>query len=146
MAAALDEAGLAALGRAVLHDIPDAVVYADRAGTIRYWNGGAARIFGYTAEEALGRSLDLIIPDRLRQRHWDGYRHVMETGRSRYGAGDLLAVPATTKSGATISIQFTVAAVRDADGAVAGIVAVMRDVTASFAELRRLRAEAAARG
>jgi len=136
---------LAALGRALLTDIPDAVVYADRNGAIRFWNSGAGRIFGFSADEALGRSLDIIIPDRLRQRHWDGYRHMMATCQSRYGAGDLLSVPAVNKAGESLSIQFTVAPVRDAAGELAGIIAVLRDVTATFREMKRLRAQAAGR-
>ncbi len=146
--AGLDGEALAALGRALLVDGPDAIVYADRAGMIRFWNAGAERIFGFAAAEALGASLDIIIPERLRARHWEGYRRMMETGRSRYGAGDLLSVPAITKAGNTISIQFTVTAVHapegGADGKVAGILAVMRDVTATYTELQRLRRQAKA--
>lgn len=131
---------LARLGRATIEHIPDAVIYADRQGIIRFWNAGAVRIFGFCAEEALGQSLDIIIPERLRQRHWDGYRHMMETGQSRYGPHELLSVPAQTKGGAAISIQFTVAPVLGEGGELAGIVAVPRDVTATFQELKRLRA------
>ncbi len=136
---------LAALGRTLLKDIPDAVIYADRDGAIQFWNPGAERIFGFTAAEALGQSLDIIIPDRLRQRHWDGYSHMMATGHSRYGAGDLLSVPAVNKAGDSLSIQFTVAPVKNAAGELAGIVAVLRDVTATFQEMKRMRAQAAGR-
>jgi PAS domain S-box-containing protein len=136
---------LAALGRTLLNDIPDAVIYADREGVIRFWNLGAERIFGFTAAEALGQSLDIIIPERLRQRHWDGYSHMMATGQSRYGAGDLLSVPAVNKAGDNLSIQFTVAPVHGETGELAGIVAVLRDVTATFQEMKRLRAQAAGR-
>ena len=129
------------LGQVVIRDIPDAVVYADRDGIIRFWNAGATRIFGFDAAEAVGQSLDIIIPERLRARHWDGYGRMMATGTSRYGAGDLLSVPAVTKSGETLSIRFTVAAVPDGTGGIAGIVAVLRDVTATFQELKRLRAK-----
>lgn len=132
----------ARLGQALLHDIPDAVIYADREGIIRFWNAGATRIFGFPEDEATGQSLDSIIPERLRQRHWDGYHRVMETGRSRHGPEELLSVPARTKSGETVSIQFTIAPVPGEDGSVAGIVAVLRDVTTIFEELRRLRAQA----
>ena len=130
------------LGRALAEDIPDAVVYADREGTILYWNAGAARIFGDEAREAVGQSLDLIIPERLRPRHWEGYRRMMATGASRHGASDLLSVPAQAKTGASLSIQFTVAPVRDAGGRTSGIVAVMRDVTHDYLEMKRLRARA----
>lgn len=132
----------ARLGQAMIHDLPDAVIYADRAGTIRFWNAGAARIFGFTTDEALGRSLDIIIPEQLRARHWEGFHHMMETGRSRHGADELLSVPALTKAGATLSAQFTIAPVHAADGAMTGIVAVLRDVTSTFNELKRLRAAA----
>jgi PAS domain S-box-containing protein len=141
---ALDEAALAAVARTVLTDIPDAVIYADRDGIVRFWNGGATRIFGFSAEEALGQPLDIIIPERLRARHAAGFNHMMETGRSSHAADELLAVPAMTKSGETLSIQFTVAPVH-AGGTLAGIVAVLRDVTATFRELKRLRTAAAGR-
>ncbi len=134
------EQDLGRLGRTVIEATPDAVVYSDRDGIIRFWNGGATRIFGFTREEAEGRSLDIIIPERLRQRHWDGYRHMMETGQSQHKPDTLLAVPAVTKSGDTLSIQFTVAAVPDENGGLAGIVAVLRDVTKIFQELKQLRA------
>jgi PAS domain S-box-containing protein len=120
---------------------PDAIVYADATGKIEFWNAGAARIFGFTAAEAVGQSLDLIIPDRLRARHWEGFERTMRTGESRYGAGDLLSVPALRKDGARISVEFTIVPFRDADGRVAGIGAIMRDVTARFEEMRALRRE-----
>lgn len=138
--ALLSQEHLFRLGEALLRDIPDAVVYADRDGSIRYWNPGAVRIFGYSEGEALGQSLDIIIPDRLRQRHWEGYRRMMETRRSQHRPDRLLSVPARTKSGESISIQFTVAPVGDEDGTLRGIVALLRDVTDTFQELKRLRA------
>lgn len=133
---------IAELGRAVIADIPDAVIYADREGLIQFWNAGATRIFGFAEDEALGHSLDIIIPERLRQRHWDGYNRMMETGQTRHRPDELLSVPAITKSGEMLSIQFTVAAVMGEDGRPAGIVSVLRDVTATFQELKRLRASA----
>ena len=117
----------------------DAVVFADRDGVIRLWNGGAEDIFGYSRTEAIGRTLDLIIPEKLRGRHWAGYRRVMETGVTRYGR-EVLAVPAVCKDGSRRSIEFTVAVVRDDGGSLVGIAAVLRDVTARFEEGRRLRA------
>lgn len=142
---ALSPEELARVGDALLRDLPDAVIFADGDGVVRYWNAGAVRIFGFEADEALGQSLDLIIPERLRQRHWDGYRQTMATGKSTHAADEVLSVPATTKSGATLSIQFTVAPVAAADGGIAGIVAVLRDATPTFAELKRLRAAARSR-
>jgi PAS domain S-box-containing protein len=124
--------------------MPDAVVYSDRDGAIRYWNGGAARMFGHTAEEAVGRSLDLIIPEGLRARHWDGYRETMRTGRTRYSDGQLLSVPAIRKDGRRISVAFTIVPITDENGALTGIVAIMRDVTVQFEETQALRKEIAA--
>ena len=141
----LESGVLDALARTVLSDLPDAVIYADRDGNVRFWNAGAERIFGFTQSEAIGRSLDIIIPERLRKRHWDGYRHMMETGHSSHAPDELLAVPAVTKTGQSLSIQFTVAPVRNAAGTLTGIVSVLRDVTTTFRELKRLRAQASAR-
>jgi PAS domain S-box-containing protein len=131
------------LAAALLSTRSDAIIAADRDGLIQFWNPGAERIFGHTAAEAVGRSLDLIIPERLRARHWDGYREVIATGHSRYGEGDLLAVPAVRKDGATISVEFTIAPMHDAAGSMTGMVAMMRDVTARFEEMRALRRKAA---
>jgi PAS domain S-box-containing protein len=124
---------------------PDAIVYADAEGIIRFWNEGAQRIFGFAAAEAIGQSLDIIIPERLRERHWTGYNEVMRTGRSRYGAGDLLSVPSMAKDGRRLSIEFTVLPIHDADGRIAGIAAIMRDATARFEEMKKLRQAAAPR-
>ena len=87
------------LGEALLHSASDAIIATDRDGHITFWNPGAERIFGFTAAEAIGQSLDLIIPENLRARHWSGFRHTMATGTSRYGHGDLLSVPGLTKDG-----------------------------------------------
>jgi PAS domain S-box-containing protein len=129
----------------LLAGLPDAVVYADAQGAIRVWNEGAARIFGFTAAEAVGQSLDLIIPESLRQRHWTGFDQTMRTGESRYGSGDLLSVPALRKDGTRISVEFTIIPFRDSSGQMEGIAAVMRDVTARFEELRALRRQVAAK-
>ena len=125
-------------------DCPDAVIYADAQGRIRFWNEAATRIFGYREAEALGQSLDLIIPERLRDRHWQGYEHVMKGGESRYGAGDLLAVPARHKDERQISVEFTILPLHDNMGTILGIAAFLRDVTARFEEVRGLRRELAA--
>jgi len=127
------------LAEALLQSASDAIVATDREGRITFWNPGAARIFGFAADQAIGQSLDLIIPENLRARHWAGFRHVMETGVSRYGEGDLLAVPGLTSDGRRISIEFTIAILRDQAGKLAGTVAVMRDVTRRFEELRELK-------
>jgi PAS domain S-box-containing protein len=134
------------LGDTILNTTSDAILATDREGVIRFWNRGAARIFGFTAEQAIGASLDLIIPERLRKRHWDGYERVMATGETRYGAGDVLAVPAITKGGRQISVEFTIILVQDSEQRVSGMAAILRDVTARFEELRRLKRELAGRG
>jgi PAS domain S-box-containing protein len=118
--------------------IGDAVVVSDAEGSITLWNPAAERMFGFTEQEALGQSLDLIIPQRLQQRHWDGYRKTMETGQTRYG-NDVLKVPAVHKDGRALSIAFTVALLHSADGTLTGIVAVIRDETSRFQEDRNLR-------
>ncbi len=101
-------------------------------------------MFGFTEAEALGDSLDIIIPERLRARHWAGYDATMRTGHSRYGAGEILAVPAMRKDGARISVEFTVIPLHDASGAMEGIAAIMRDATARFEQVRALQKEIAA--
>ena len=128
----------------LIANMPDAVVYSDRDGTIRYWNGGAVRLFGHVAGEAVGQSLDLIIPEGLRARHWEGYHETMRTGRTRYGNGQLLSVPAMRKDGSRISVAFTIVPFVDDQGALIGIAAIIRDVTAQFEETRALRKEIAA--
>jgi PAS domain S-box-containing protein len=117
----------------------DAIIAADRDGIIRFWNPGAERIFGYVQDDAIGRPLDLIIPERLRQRHWDGYRRTVESGKSRYGEGDMLSVPALHKNGRTISVEFTITPLTDESGVMVGMAAIMRDVTKRFEEVRTLR-------
>jgi PAS domain S-box-containing protein len=118
--------------------IGDAIVVTDAGGVITVWNPAAERMFGFTQGEALGRSLDLIIPERLRKRHWDGFHRTMLTGHTRYG-NELLRVPAVDKAGRTLSIAFTVAMLRSADGKPAAIAAVIRDETGRFNEERGLR-------
>ena len=117
----------------------DAIMVCDAQGAITLWNRAAERVFGFTEAEALGRSLDLIIPERQRGRHWDGYRTTMATGITKYGA-DLLRVPALHKDGHTLSIAFTVSMLFSADHEVTGIVAIVRDESVRFAEERKLRA------
>jgi PAS domain S-box-containing protein len=120
---------------------PDAILFADREGKIRLWNAGAEAVFGWRADEVLGRSMDLIIPERLRARHWSGWDKVMETGVTRYGSGQLLAVPALRKDGASISIEFSIQLLRDQAGAILGPVAVVRDVTERWKREKELHRE-----
>ena len=116
----------------------DAVMVCDAKGLITLWNPAAERMFGHTEAEALGQSLDMIIPQRQQQRHWDGYHQTMKTGVTKYGH-DLLKVPALHKDGHTLSIAFTVSLLHAADGSVSGIAAVVRDETARFAQERETR-------
>ncbi|WP_157467231.1 PAS domain S-box protein [Edaphobacter aggregans] len=116
----------------------DAVVICDGDGVIRFWNAAAERLFGFTLAEAIGTSLDLIIPERLRERHWAGYERTIATGQTRY-QHDVLRVPAMHKDGRTLSIAFTVGLLLGPQRRVTGLVAVIRDDTKGFAELRDLR-------
>ncbi|MEU6092841.1 PAS domain S-box protein [Streptomyces sp. NPDC047085] len=116
------------LAQALVRESSEAIVVADPEGIIRVWNGGAERMFGHTAAEAVGHSLDLIIPEKLRERHGKGYRQTAATGRTRYG-DTLLGVPATHRDGHRLSIEFTVALLRDDSGRLVGISAIMREVT-----------------
>jgi PAS domain S-box-containing protein len=128
---------------ALLATESDAIISTDHAGTINFWNTGAVRIFGFTADEAIGRSLDLIIPDNLRARHWTGFNRVMETGESHYGHGDLLSVPALTRGGRRISVEFTIVMLKDEQDRPIGTAAILRDVTTQFEERRKLRRQLA---
>ncbi|MEO6946764.1 MAG: PAS domain-containing protein [Nitrobacter sp.] len=132
------------IANALLQSTADAVIVTNLDGAITVWNAGAVRIFGHTVSEATDRSLDLIIPENQRARHWAGFREVMRTGQSRYSDGDILAVPALHKDGRRISLEFTIAPVKDAAGRITGLVSVLRDVTARFDEIRELRRKAAA--
>jgi PAS domain S-box-containing protein len=126
------------LFRWIVESMPEAVVFSDREGIIRLWNRGAEAIFGYRQEDALGHTLDLIIPERWRARHWEGYRTVMLTGVTRYGQ-ELLAVPASRSDGTRISIEFSIILPTDRDGKVLGAVAIVRDVTTRWKQEQVLR-------
>jgi PAS domain S-box-containing protein len=128
--------------RILAREAPDAIVYAD--GLIAFWNKGAERLFGFSEAEAMGKSLDIIIPENLRKRHWDGFAETVRTGKTRYGAGDVLAVPALRKDGARISIEFSILPFFDRAGRILGMAAILRDVTKRFEEVKALRKELAA--
>lgn len=121
----------------LLRALADAVVVADPEGRIAFWNDAATHLFGWSAEEALGQTLDLIIPEKQRRAHWDGYARVMASGETRYG-DQLLRVPSLHADGQRRSIAFTVTLLRDGD-AVTGIAAVIRDETQRWAEEQSLR-------
>jgi PAS domain S-box-containing protein len=122
----------------LLDCVGDAVIVADAHEKIVLWNAAATRIFGYSEEEALGKTLDLIVPERQRQKHNEGYSKSMETGTTRYGTS-LLKVPAKHKDGSTLSIAFTVGMLFDEKNQANGVAAVIRDETARFAEERALQ-------
>ena len=122
----------------LVHVAGDAIVVCDPQGVITLWNPAAEYMFGFSSTEALGQSLDLIIPERLRARHWEGYRKTMETGQTRYGH-DVLRVPGLHKDGRAMSISFTVALLYSNDKKITGIASIIRDETAKFNEDRALR-------
>ena len=118
--------------------VGDAIVVVDADEKIVIWNPAATRIFGYSEAEALGNTLDLIVPERQRHRHNEGCRKSMETGITRYGTS-LLKVPALHKDGSMLSIAFTVGMLFDENHKVNGIVATIRDETERFAQERALK-------
>ncbi len=131
------------LYRQIVDETQDAIIFANRGGQIELWNSGAKSIFGYSVGEAMGQSLDLIIPEKLRTRHWEGYHKVIASGSTRYGR-ELLAVPAIRKDGTRISIEFSIVLVRSSVGKVLGSSAIIRDVTARWQKERELRDRLAA--
>jgi PAS domain S-box-containing protein len=135
-----DAAALADLVR----QLADAVVVSNRDGLVTFWNHAAERLFGWYADDVLGGSLDVIIPERFRARHWAGYRTVMATGITAYGT-KLLEVPGVHRDGSTMSLAFTVTLLTDPElGTCTGIAAVIRDDTDAWQQRRALRAELAA--
>jgi PAS domain S-box-containing protein len=127
----------------IVEDNPIAILFADRDGKIRFWNAGAEAMFGYTAEEALGQSLDLIVPERQRARHWEGWARVMASGVTKYGR-DALAVPATRKDGSRISIEFNIILLRAPTGELLGAAAMVQDVTVRWQQQKEMNARLAA--
>jgi PAS domain S-box-containing protein len=126
----------------LIEALGDAVVVSDGEGAIRLWNSAAERLFGFSSAQAIGKTLDLIVPERFRERHWAGYKKTMTTGKTRY-SHDVLRVPAVDKDGRPLSIAFTVGLLYDPDRQVTGIAAMIRDDTARFAEERKLRKQLA---
>ena len=131
------------LSHQIVKHTQEAIIFADRDGSIQFWNRGAESLFGYSAAEVLGASLDLIIPERLRARHQAGYRHVMATGHTQYSQ-KLLAVPARRKDGARISIEFTVVLIQGSSGDIFGVAAIIRDVTERWQREKDTQARLAA--
>jgi PAS domain S-box-containing protein len=127
----------------IVENSPIAILFADREGKIRFWNHGAETMFGYGAEEALGQSLDLIVPEKQRPRHWEGWTRVMASGVTKYGS-DPLAVPALKKDGSRISIEFNIILLRAPTGELQGAAAMIQDVTARWQQQKEMRARLAA--
>lgn len=117
----------------------DAVIVSDADGVIVVWNDAASRVFGFSADEAMGETLDIITPERHRDRHWQGYAKSMETGETRYGDGELLKVPALHKDGHKLSIAFTVGMLFGSDGKPSGVAAIVRDETDRWAKETGMR-------
>ena len=123
---------------ALVAAVGDAVMVCDAQGAILLWNPACERLFGHTEAEVLGKTMDMIIPERLRKRHWEGYEKTMATGITKYGH-DVLRVPAVDKQGRTMSIAFTVAMLHSPDGKVSAIAAIIRDETGRFNDERALK-------
>jgi PAS domain S-box-containing protein len=118
-----------AVGAALLQSRSDAIIVADLRGAIGLWNPGAERLFGHPAADALGQSLDFIIPERLRARHWEGFDHWVATGEGRHKAGDILAVPALHRDGHTLKLQFTLTPLAGNDGTTTALIAILHERT-----------------
>lgn len=127
----------------IVEDSPIAILFADRDGKIRFWNAAAETMFGYPAQEALGQSLDLIVPERQRARHWEGWDRVMASGVTKYGS-DPLAVPALKKDGSRISIEFNIVLLRAPSGELLGAAAMVQDVTVRWQKQKEMNARIAA--
>lgn len=127
-----------ALLNQLVGNAPDAILLSDKEGIIRFWNDGAERMFGHTAAEAIGQSLDLIIPENLRARHWEGYWRVMATGETKYKTG-LLSSPGIRKDGSRVSLEFSMVLLRNEVGAMLGVGSVLRDVTERWKKEKELK-------
>ncbi len=126
------------LSQALVRCVADALIFADRDGSIRVWNPGAEAVFGYTEAEALGQRLDLIIPERFRSAHWTAFDRAIATGQTKYGR-KALTTKSVTKAGADLYLDLSFALVNDAAGEVLGAVAMARDITDRYAADRELR-------
>ena len=127
-----------ALLKQMVENAPDAILVSDKEGIILFWNAGAELMFGHTVTEAVGQSLDLIIPENLRARHWEGYWRVMATGETKYKTG-LLSSPGIRKDGSRISLEFSMVLLRDETGAIVGVGSIMRDVTERWKKEKELK-------
>lgn len=126
------------LFRAIAEEASDAIIFVDAKGVVRFWNESAKAVFGYSADEALGRSLDLIIPERLRQAHWDAFQRAIEMGQTSLGR-QALATRAVDKDGNKLYVELSFAVVKDMAGKVAGALGIARDVTSRYVSEVALR-------
>lgn len=138
----MSEYALPELSQAVVEQAPDAIIFADRGGVIRIWNRGAERIFGYAPGEALSMSLDLIIPERFRRAHWEGFHRAIETGQTRYG-DRVLTTRSAHRDGSKLYVDLSFGLVLDDRGVILGALAVGRDCTARYAADAALRSRLA---
>lgn len=122
----------------MVNNAPDAILISDREGIIRFWNSGAEQMFGHTTAEAVGQSLDLIIPENLRSRHWEGYWRVMASGETKYKTG-LLSSPGIRKDGNRVSLEFSMILLRDEAGDLQGCASIMRDVSEHWKKEKELK-------
>lgn len=113
------------ISQAIVEQSADAIIFADPAGIIRIWNIASERLFGFAAADSLGQSLDIIIPERLREPHWRGYHAAMQSGRTKH-AGRPTLTKALHKSGETIYVQMSFAIVASSENVVFGSVAIAR--------------------
>lgn len=131
------------LSQAILNQMADAAVFADTDGVIRIWNDAATRLFGFSADEAVGKGLDLIIPEHLRPAHWTGFRRAIASGTTRLD-GRPTVTRSLHKTGQRLYVEMSFAVVRGASGIVEGSVAIARDATARYEAERANRKQAAA--
>lgn len=123
---------------AIVEQVADGIIFADRRGTIRRWNAGAEAIFGYAADEVVGQSLNVIIPERLRSAHWTAFDRAVETGQTRYGR-QAMTTRSVHKNGSKLYVDLSFALVKDNAGEVLGSVAMARDITRRYLEENVLR-------
>ena len=134
----MDTGSLEGFYQQIIEGAQDAIIFADKEGIIRLWNSGAEAIFGYSAKEAIGETLDLIVPEKLREKHWEGYRKVMDTGVTKYGS-DVLSVPALKNDNSRLSVEFTIVLLKDDNGKPQGTAAIMRDMTERWQKEKELK-------
>ena len=126
------------LSTLIVDQAPDAMIFAGPDGAIRLWNRAATTLFGYSSGEAVGQSLDLIIPERFRESHWRGFERALAEGATKY-SGRALPTRSARKDGTTIYVELTFAILKNASGAAVGALAHARDITERFLRERAQR-------